>query len=75
MRNNGQREVPPLIKMEYRIFTKRKQVVCCSCKNNVGTKLIVRSCLLHVYMVSVAEWLRRKIVVLVYAGSIPVRHP
>ena len=26
-------------------------------------------------MVSVAEWLRCKIVVLVYAGSIPVRHP
>ena len=26
-------------------------------------------------MVSVAEWFRRKIVVLVYAGSNPVRHP
>lgn len=26
-------------------------------------------------MVSVAEWFRRKIVVLVYGGSIPFRHP
>lgn len=26
-------------------------------------------------MVSVAEWFRCKIVVLVYTGSIPVRHP
>jgi hypothetical protein len=40
---NGQREVPPLIKMEYRIFTKRKRVIYCSCKNDVGTKLTVRS--------------------------------
>ena len=29
----------------------------------------------RVHMVSVVEWLRRKIVVLVYAGSNPVRHP
>lgn len=26
-------------------------------------------------MVAVAEWLRRKIVVLVYVGSIPTGHP
>lgn len=43
--------------------------------NHLAKPRGVRLTQLPLYMVFVAEWFRRKIVVLVYGGSIPFEHP